>query len=226
MRIIELLGRSLLGLSGLLLLSRPQIALAADNVLESKLETLEVKPGVAILWRLCPAINRPCGQETIFDKPFADRTPLKARKVSPKKILNDAVQRHAIYKWSVRDGVINVEPKERGGEDYLSRKLDKVSIKGASSLKAALDVLSQAEVPFSFQGPSRQERYATLNLELANVTVREALNAIVKMDGELMWSSTSSPERKWITFQMASWRKSGALFSNEELKSVKGLKHR
>lgn len=180
------------------------------------------------LWTLCRLISRPCGVE---EGHFGDlavsssAAPLTLSKTTPRKVLDAIVERHPGYQWALRDGVINLEPKTRDGEDVLARKLAVAAIRGDSSFKAALDILHLADIPAGYQLQGRG-RFGRISLELTNVTVREALNAIAKADGQVMWFLTVSQTGR--TLYMPSWRKSGIPFSLDERKKIKWLdrKHR
>lgn len=208
-----------------ILLATPLIGRAApaeNKFLDASIESFEVPAGLNPLSKLCPAINAACGAEVNFDDlPEETTSQLVLTKTSPRKVLDEVVRRHPNYRWVVRDGVINLEPRIANADDYLSKKLDVVSIRGVSSLKAALDVLNQSGIPFGFQPAGRQGKYARINLELKNASVREVLNAIAKLDGQLLWTCSVSSERHWVTFQLNSWKKSGVQFSDEERLKVR-----
>jgi len=167
---------------------------------------------------LCHALKRPCGIEEasfgdVASKVKAPRARLQ--KITPRKILDRYIKRLPSYQWVYRNGVINVEPKKHDGEDVLSRKLGAVSISGITSFKAALDVFKQADIQVAYQ-PQGRVRLAIIDLTLKDVTVREALNAIVKADGEAIWFLTTGKTGR--TFTMTSSKKTGASSINERRK--------
>lgn len=194
-----------------------------DSLLDRPLNQFEAKHGEEFLV-LCRTINVPCGVEyssSATTQESKEQGPLQLTKSSARAALDSIVQRYPGHRWVARNGVINMEPKSRDGEDVLARRLDSISIHGASSFKAALDVLHQADIPTGYQIMGRPPRYAVIELELKDVTVRDALNAIAKMDGQLVWVFRSSgPKGRWM-LSMPSWRKSGAPFSIEERKKLK-----
>ena len=115
---------------------------------------------------------------------------------------------------------MNFEPKKRVGEDLLARKLEHVSIHGVSSFDAALSVFEQAKIEVGFTRHG-DPQYAHIDLELNNVSVREALNAIAKADGLAMWTFIPYPEKNMGTLSMGSWRYSGEIRARDVKKKSK-----
>lgn len=198
----------------------------ADSLLDRSLNGFSAKNGEEFIV-LCRTINAPCGVEygaSPTSPEGKEQGSLQLTKSTARAVLDSIAQRYPGHRWVTRDGVINLEPTSRDGEDVLARRLDTVSIHGASSFKAALDVLHQANIPTGYQIMGRPPRYALIDLELKDVTLRDALNAIAKIDGHLVWVfRLSSPNGRWI-LSMPSWRKSGAPFSIEERKKLKNAK--
>lgn len=196
-----------------------------DAFLDAKWENFEAK-GENDFIAACRMLNKGCGIEMAHPNDLA-ATPKTAQqrraKVSPREILDEHVRKNPAYKWVLREEVVNMEPAKRDGEDVLSRKLDSVSIHGVTGFKAALDVLYQAKIPGGYEIMGRPPRFALLDLELKNVTVREALNAIAKADGKIIWIFRQSDVGGRGMLNMLSWRKSGATFSKEEAAKVKRL---
>lgn len=147
---------------------------------------------------------------------------LHLSKTTPRKVLDAVVERTPGYQWKSRDGVLNFEPKNLA-EDILAKKLEKVSVHGISSFQAARSVLDQAKIPFTYQ--VKGGRYGLVDLELTNVTVRQALNSIVKADGQVMWVFAHAPRESRVrakgTLIMPSWRKEGVGPHGEPVKSGK-----
>lgn len=160
---------------------------------------------------ICRVLNRPCGYETLnnyaFGKPQGPRLHLKQN--SARKILDEIVRRHPGHHLGSYDGVLVIEPIKRVGPDLLARKIDRLSIRGRTSHAAALMVLKQAKIRAE-EVSFGNDIYARIDLELNNVTVREALNAIAKADGQVMWRFTPDISRKDAGFfNLSTWHKTG-----------------
>lgn len=172
----------------------------------------------------------PCGREiypTTGRGPAKEQALLELKNTTARKVLDALAERTPNTQWQLRDGVLNVEPKERDREDILSKKVALVSARGVSSVQAALDVFDDAGIPISYQEMGRVRLFGTINLELKDVSVRDALNAIVKADGHLTWlfAHSSSPESKSKgTLTFFSSRKEGGAKSSDELKKTKRWK--
>ncbi len=190
-------------------------ALSWNALLDGPIEDFKA-PG-HVLSRLCRILDRPCGQEHVVDDNIttAKRSRLHLKKTTPRNALNELTRMHPRYHWVIVDDVLILEPKNRVGKDLLARRLAHVSIRGSSSFKAALDVLAQAKIGVMWTGG--RHRYARIDLELRNVTVREALNSIVKADGQAIWSFTPGDlEKGRGGFSLGSWRESGGIWHRDE----------
>lgn len=142
---------------------------------------------------LCGMQHRPCGLEQMRcgDVQVSTYAPTRVnyRKMTFRKALDKVARLHPGYRWVIRNGVINFEPAHRTITDLLSRRIDKVSIHGISSEKAAYLVLRLARIRapgIAGSGPVRI--FPTIDLNLSGVTLRDALNAIAKADGLLHWN--------------------------------------
>lgn len=194
--------------------SRVCAAASETASLDARLEHFEAQDGLEFR-KLCKDILKiPCGLEEAADNQIGqnkETPPLSLSKTRPRDILDAIAGRLPGYRWAYRGGVINLEPRNRA-KDVLSKKLGKVSIHGVSSFRAARMVFDQAKIPFAYQ--PKGGRFGPVDLELKNVTVREALNAIVKADGQVMWFFAHSPRQSVLrvkgTLSMVSWRKDGA----------------
>jgi hypothetical protein len=165
----------------------------------------------AELLALCRALNKPCGyerpQSILYGK---DRGPeLHLNKKTPREILGEIIRRHPGHRWSSHNGVLTIEGDNSVGPDLLARKIDRVSIHGRTSFTAAHVVFAQAKIRVR-QLQFGNLRYAHIDLELRNVTVREALNAIAKADGQVMWFFTAIDREHGVgDFSLVTWHKTG-----------------
>lgn len=162
---------------------------------------------------LCTKLRKPCGIEVSDSKDLKaarKESPKKLIKTTPREILELHVRRLPRQHWLLTGGVINLAPKMRVGEDVLARTLDAISIHGTSSEKAAMTVMHQAGIQCAYE-PSGRSRYGVVDIELKNTTVRDALNAIAKADGQVIWyfnrNETSGNNRAKLL--MLTWRESG-----------------
>jgi len=104
--------------------------------------------------------------------------------------------------------------------DLLARKVGYVSIHGSSSFRAAMKVLRQGKITVEWGHSGHEAKYARIDLELRNVTVREALDAIAKADGQVTWSFVPIDiEKRIAQFNLISQRTSGITEFDEEMES-------
>ena len=196
-------------------------ATPSEELLDSPLAQFDVRAGENAFAVLCDKINISCGEEEASINDLGGDAALHLTTTTPKNVLDAIIQRHPAYQWALRDGILNLEPKKHDGEDVLSRKLDEVSIHGVSSPKAMLDVLHQAKIRFGFQPSNGRGRYALIDLDQKNITVRDALNAVARANGQMLWLfSLENGERSGV-FLVSSRKKSGVLFSKDEREKVK-----
>jgi hypothetical protein len=199
----------------LLLTPYPQIcnAAAQDSFLDTPIDNVTSFFGDEFSV-LCKAQNRPCGVEERHCNEIRTETSATLthmRKTTFRKALDQAVQSHNGYRWTVRDSVVNFEPVKRVGTDLLSRKLDKVSIHGVESSAAFRLVMKQAGISVNMAGTvysgGGPPLFVPIDLELKDVTVREALNAIAKADGQVLWWYCSDkPEQTAADLGVMGWR--------------------
>lgn len=173
----------------------------------------EFKAHGDVFGRLCALLDQPCGEEMIpgNNPDLSHGKTFRVKRSTPRRSLDEFVRQHPSYRWVISEGVLILEPRQRSGVDVLSRKLDRVRINDTSSFKAALDIFKQAGISVTWT--IRANRYARIDLELRNVTVREALNAIVKADGQAIWKFASNGTKKegQGSFAMGTWRESGGI---------------
>ena len=184
-----------------------------DISLDAPIEDISAFAGGEVT-ALCRAQNRPCGiEEDPGSSTHAPKsvTKIRIRKTTLRKALDQSAKLHPGKRWVVRNGVVNFEPQYRKGVDLLSRKLDKVSIHGMRTDAAFYLVLKQAGITtsgsfYSGTGPV----YGVIDVDMKNVTVRDALNAIAKADGKVVWHfAADKPEESRASFSISTWRGAG-----------------
>jgi hypothetical protein len=164
------------------------------------------------MWWLCQAVDRPCGiEETQCDdlEPLGKSPMVELHSTTARKVLDEILRLHPSYRFALRNAVLNFEPASRDRPDPLATKLEQVSIHGSSSSIAAWSVIRQAGIEMDHRhgvtarGGMFEE--ANVTLELRNVTVREALNAIVKADGHSAWFFCTYKDNSG-RFELDSWK--------------------
>jgi hypothetical protein len=126
-------------------------------------------------------------------------------KVPVAAILNSLVSEHPEYQWILDDGIINIAPRKTLGNrtsriragfpagSPLDRKIKKLDIVDTYLQDAVSNVICPAaelECPAPLLipgGTPYAEPPRKVSLHLKNVTVRKALNALVRRDGHSMW---------------------------------------
>lgn len=208
----------------------PPVAAAAgvdglDKPLAHYKETTQKR---GLLYFCMNIADLPCGWETILidTQGQGKESPLlEMNDTTPRKVLDEIVRRLPNSRWVVRDGAINVEPRRRNRDDLLGRRLSKFSEHGVSSFRAAMDMFEDAGISISYEEMGHTRRFGSIDVDLQDVTVRDALNAIVKADGKLMWLFSVNPDPKHTgTLSFLSDRKSGGTTSAEDLKKTKRWK--
>jgi hypothetical protein len=184
-------------------------ASAAEIQLDRPIVHLRLHPG-GELYDLCEAAQIPCGiEEDAADGINTKNASLLISSTTIRIALKTVVTRYGHYKWSVHDNVVNVEPMRRSADDQLSQKLDRVSIHDLSSLSAAMSVVRQSNINCLFLSSS-SPFYGRVNIDLKDVTIRDALNEVARQDGQFIWSfRPSSDPSQAGGFSFTSWRKDG-----------------
>jgi hypothetical protein len=154
-----------------------------------------------------------CGIEEVrcYQLRNADASSSAIQKKSTfRNYLEQTTIEHPEYQWTTQDNTVNLHPRNRKGPDLLARRLNTVSIKNISGQDAFSLVFKQAAIELNSGGSATSGSGAParslINLELRNVTVRDALNAIAKADGHVVWWFCSEePEQSKATFSLEGW---------------------
>lgn len=186
----------------LTLFSLDGTAASSDPSLDAPIdEFASMAGGASEFVTLCRMQNRPCGFEMERDTASqgSNRKKIHLKNTTARKTLDQIATLHPGHQWSFRNGVLNFEPIHRRVPDMLARKLNKVSIHGVVS-RAAFDlVFKQAGIQITgtqvYSGAGGPW-FAPVDLEMQNVTVRDALNAIAKADGHVVWLFSPSAQEK------------------------------
>lgn len=141
----------------------------------------------------------PGGIVRVFD---CSEEPVKQRwepkEASLRNILDTIILSDPQYRWEIDDGVINVLPAA-GESAFLEIRVKKLRVRNATSVLFAYSkLMSLQEVKKAiidlgltgsferFQGPPPDR--SSFNVICKDVTIREALNAIVRADGKAVWA--------------------------------------
>lgn len=192
--------------------------------LDSKLESDVSAVNDDEFRKLCAASHWPCGFESThcFDVDKDERyidvrhipslTTTLFHQTTLRNALNRLVRMHSKYRWRRVGGVLNLYPKAKSSSDVMSKRLAKISIRKAASLTAFRKLLEQAGLKVvngdAIEGPVANEplsSYRVINLELENVTLRDAFNAIATSDGSVLWEFGPDPEMGGVCFSAYSW---------------------
>lgn len=123
-------------------------------------------------------------------------------------VLDAIVATDARYSWEIENGVINLVPRT-GIPAFLNQRITEFKVENAETVYEALDrLLALPEVQRSinelnlgsrlfrgglgyFEPPQMAERSSRrLTVNRQNITLREALNAIARAQGNAVWSYT------------------------------------
>jgi hypothetical protein len=114
------------------------------------------------------------------------------------------------YSWRVHDGVLEMAPQQvfqSAEKDLLTKLIPEVAIDDNVD-NAVIRILEDTHLagPYGARavpggGPMT---YGRVSMRLKNVTVRDALNAIVRRDGKSLWHFIRSSSRNDIS--VYSWR--------------------
>ena len=129
------------------------------------------------MFELCRTINQPCGEETTIDSSREESPELVFQKTTARAILDAIAGRYPAHHWTIQGDVINLGPKAKGHDNLLETRISRISIHGKTSYTAARTVLSQAGIQVSDNYSGIDRVFARIDVELSNVTVRQALNA-------------------------------------------------
>jgi hypothetical protein len=157
---------------------------------------------------LCLKACIPCGFET--------QSPLfEPVKDAPQRKLNDVTVRQVLdiltngplkdYAWRVDKGVLEMMPKgvmDKKRSTVLNKRVPSVDIDGLDVQDSVTRICEQAGIAEGPVGRALQTAswpdYGRVSVHLKDVSVREALNAVVRADGKSGWhlgKDASEPRR-------------------------------
>lgn len=123
-------------------------------------------------------------------------------------VLDSIVSRDSRYRWQIEEGVVNIIPVTREPELLNTRlarfSVERVTVNEAVSRLFAIPEVRSRMIELNLNQRSRQVGFGNLDrpgetpvsttplytVNQANVTVREALNAIARAHGSAVWAYT------------------------------------
>lgn len=165
----------------------------AADILDQPLSNFRTFSGMEI--EVCGKIGVPCGWEVADKDEFIVSTAsvLKITGGTVREALDKIVERYPRYVWRLDDGVINFLPKPgesitRDGKPILDVIIIDLKLDGVRANMAVKQACEAAGLPCGAVGSAGgRKRHPKISLHLKNVTLRQALNAIVKKDGDAAW---------------------------------------
>ncbi len=135
-----------------------------------------------------------------------------------REVLDAVLANHPAYHWEFRDGVLNVVPKpgaehRKWWRPLLQRKVRNLDVQNEPAGTAVITACDNAglSIPIAATGMSSIPETARISVHLANMPLREALNAIVKADGEAIWKFAVDPRTGSYSIKVDSWRQPSVL---------------
>ena len=175
-------------------------AAIADRRIVDYSASLESRGGLTnAVWRLCTQTKTPCGLEFDANPPDIDKysETFAVSSATLGEVLDLIVQHLPGYRWSLADGVVNIQPESRpwrwpwqmDWQHPLDRTIEGLELSPMPSKAVAFKMCPAASLEtlprIAFGVPKSLGR--TISLKLPRVTLREALNAVVREDGLAMW---------------------------------------
>lgn len=158
---------------------------------------------------VCRALHAGCGVEVIdgVESLASRNSPLPRSGRTARGILDEYQAGRPHDAWSLENGVLNLRPATAPTPDWLSKKIRAVKFRKTDGYEAALTLLYMTGASLGV----RMRKPPTLkpvDLSLKNVTVRQALNALAKADGEFVWIVVhAKPDQPWnLIFQPITFR--------------------
>jgi hypothetical protein len=162
------------------------------NLLSKKIEPATALPGQEF-FQVCRYAGIPCGFESRRDEATEQQENTRLKKGTVREILDSIVQNTwKGYAWRLSDGVIEVMPKAvlAGAPSVLNKRLPEVNIERMFIKEAATKICGEARVAVLGGGDiggAYRKKTGEVSLHAKNITVRDALNALVRQDGQSIW---------------------------------------
>ena len=183
---------------------------AQPTSLSKPVKTFDVRPASAI----CRHLDTPCGIEMAagdVDLETSSSFVAMKGKATGREALDELTHRFPKYVWVLENGVINILPKDENrmllnGKPVLELSIQGLDLNGVRTNVAAIKACRAAGLdclPSGSAGGTHQ--HPKLNLHLANTTLREALNSIVRADSKAAWRFLYDPRSKHYVVFTNDW---------------------
>ncbi|MBI2385907.1 MAG: hypothetical protein HYV14_07825 [Elusimicrobia bacterium] len=157
---------------------------------------------------VCRALHTGCGVEVIdgVESLASRNSPLPRSGRTAREILDEYLAGRPHDAWSLENGVLNLRPATAPTPDWLSKKIAAVNFRKTDGYEAALTLLYMTGASLGVR-MRKQPTLKPVDLSLKKVTVRQALNALAKADGEFVWIVVhAKPAQPWkLIFQPISF---------------------
>jgi hypothetical protein len=189
----------LLATSTIFYARRVVVADTQNDLATRSLENVQIEAQSigALLEKLSVRYDIPVGLEVASNDDERVDYQIDFQKGSLSDLLNDFVARHQQYAWEIRDGVVNIFPKDNYRDalfrDLLATQIDSFAVKKNTScfeLAKSLAATSEVKKVLAIYGTSYRERSFSggyfpqvgqnFALDVSNMTLRSTLNKVIK----------------------------------------------
>jgi len=176
-----------------------EVAATQNDLATRSLENvrIEAQSVGALLEKLSLHYDIPVGFEAASNDDERVNYELDFKKGSLSDLLNEFVARHDQYAWEIRDGVVNIFPKDNYRDalfrDLLATQIDSFAVKKKTScmeLAKSLAATSEVRRVLAAHGTSYRERDFSgsyipqvgqnFALDVSNMTLKSTLNKVIK----------------------------------------------
>lgn len=175
------------------------VAAKQDDLAARHLENIKIEAQSigSLLEKLSLGYDIPVGFEAASNDDERAHFRLDFKKGSLSDLLNEFVARHDQYAWEIRDGVLNIFPKDNYRDalfrDLLSTQIDSFAVKkktsclelakslaATSEVRRVLDAYGTSYRERSFSGSYIPQVGQNFALDVSNMTLKSMLNKVIK----------------------------------------------
>ncbi|MCX5797242.1 MAG: hypothetical protein NTY77_17260 [Elusimicrobia bacterium] len=181
--------------------------LGTGEILALRINRVSEDDGRSAFRQLCRKAFIPCGLELVENPKSQAPKPFLAEEEVLESALNRLVATSLKgYAWRVSDGVLEMAPEAvlAGKKSSpLEKRIPEVDVRGGIDSTLQESVLEKICLaagivkPYfarAIVGPGGPEANRRVSVRLRDVTVREALNAVVRRDGHSLWEVIETPD--------------------------------